>query len=98
MSTRTRRLLTALAYGGPRRVLEPYRPVPWLLRGIGWWLVSLGLATSATGLVMLVAGQEWFARAAAPVAGTAVPVGLTVRWSAEMFRGEPLDLSPRDDT
>lgn len=93
-----RRLLRVLAYGPARRPLEPHRPLPWLLRGLGWSLVALGLGTALTGLVAFVAGNQSFARVAVPLAGTAVPVGLGVRWVAEMFRPEPLELSPSDET
>ena len=46
---RARTVLRRLAYGRPRRPLEPHRPAPWLLRGLAWHLgamaaVLLGLA------------------------------------------------------
>jgi uncharacterized membrane protein len=94
---RFRRFLRAVAYGKPRRPLEPNSPFPWLLRGVAWLMLAVGFAAWAIGIVALATGHKSVAGFFVWLIAVSLLVAPVVRLLAAMSRGEPLELSPTDD-
>lgn len=96
--TGERRVWSRIAYGPPRKPLEPYRPWPWLFRIVSWtWLALACLAFAVTAVLRIAKAAAIAWEVVAWSGLTLVLLAVFARWMSAYVRPTPLVLAPYDE-
>jgi hypothetical protein len=95
---RRRAIVRRLAYGRPRRPLEPHRPAPWLLRGASWLSITAAMLLFAPVPALVAIGRFEQVGVMLTIAATWLALGgVALRALAILVQPTPVVLGQPDD-